>query len=141
MKNQISFTTDLFESKRVAAHSAGDRCFGEDLAKWFVEAASGEPFIFGKPYKEDWGWAVLAHANGERFVVRFEIMDQSIGDKQADWLITIEKLRRWKYFGPKDSHLRSELCDLVQNVLRDTAHIREVRWTGEAGHFAPKKLT
>jgi hypothetical protein len=139
MKSQISFTTDLFESKQVQPHFINDRCFGEDLAQWFVEAASGGAFSFSEPFQEDWGWTVLAEANGEKFVVGFGIMDESIGDDQADWLITIEKTRRWMFFGSKDSRLRGELCDLVQNVLRDKAHIREVRWTDDIGHFAPKK--
>jgi hypothetical protein len=141
MKDQISFTTDLFESKQVRPHFKNERCFGEDLARWFVGAAGGGAFSFGEPFQEEWGWAVLAESGGEKFAVKFEIMDTSIGDNQADWLITVEKLRKWKYFSSKDSNLRGELCDLVQNVLRDRAHIREIRWTKEAGHFAPKKPT
>ena len=136
MKSQISFTTDLFETREVKPHFINDRCFGEDLARWFVEAASGGEFRFGEPFQEDWGWAVFAEANGEKFVVGFGIMDESIGDEQADWLITIEKLRRWKVFGSKDSPMRAELCDLIQNVLRDKPHIREIRWTNQVGHFA-----
>ena len=136
MKNQISFTTDLFETRRVEGSH-----FGQDLARWFIEAASGGSFSFGEPFQEEWGWAVPVEGDGEQFVIKFEIMDASIGDNQADWLITVEKLRKWKYFSSKDSNLRSELCDLVQNVLRNKAHIREIRWTGEAGHFAPKKAT
>ena len=141
MKNQISFTTDVFESKQLEGQSGNDRHFGEDLARWFARTASGGAFTFSEPFQEDWGWAVSAEAKGEEFFVKFEIMDGSIGDDQADWLMTVEKLRKWKYFSSKDSSLRSELCDLVQNVLRDKAHIREIRWTNEAGHFAPKKAT
>jgi hypothetical protein len=136
MKSQISFTTDLFESKEVKPHFINDRCFGEDLAQWFVGAASGGKFTFSEPFQEDWGWAILADAKGEKFVVGFGIMDESIGEAQADWLITVEKSRRWKMFGSKDSTMRSELCDLIQNVLRDKAHIREIRWTDQIGHFA-----
>jgi hypothetical protein len=136
MKSQISFTTDIFESRDVKPHFINPRCFGEDLARWFVEAASGGEFTFGVPTQEDWGWTVSADAKGEKFVVGFGIMDASIGDAQADWLITVEKLRKWTVFGSKDSVMRSELCDLIQNVLRDKPHIREIRWTNEIGHFA-----
>ena len=78
----------------------------------------------------------MAEANGEKFVVSCAIMDRSIGEEQADWLITVGKERRWKMFGSKDSPLRSNLCDLIQNVLRDKPHIREIRWTDQIGHFA-----
>jgi hypothetical protein len=139
MKNQISFTTDIFETKQVGPRSTGEHCFGEDLARWFVESARGGAFSFDDPIREDWGWAVLTDAKGEKFVLRFEIMDRSIGQTQADWLITVEKVRKWKFFGSGDSAMRAELCDLVQNVLRDKAHIREIRWTKDAGHFAPQK--
>lgn len=128
MKSQITFITDIFESKEVKPHFINDRCFGEDLAGWLVDKAKGGEFAFGEPFQEDWGWAVPVEAGGEKFVVRFEITDESIGEDQADWLITVEKVRRWKMFGSKDSPLRGELCDLIHNVLRDAAHIREIRW-------------
>lgn len=129
MKSQISFTTDIFESKNA-------KPFGKDLATWLVDVCAGHEFSFGEPFKDDWGWTVLAEANGEKFVVGCAIMDRSIGEEQADWLITVGKERRWKMFGSKDSPLRSNLCDLIQNVLRDKPHIREIRWTDQIGHFA-----
>ena len=128
MKSQISFTTDIFESKNV-------KPFGKDLAEWLIDACGGHEFTFGEPFQDDWGWTVLAEASGEKFVVGCAIMDKSIGDDQADWLITVEKERKWM-FGSKDSSLRSDLCDLIQNVLRDKPHIREIRWTDQVGHSA-----
>lgn len=128
MKSQISFTTDIFESKN-------GKTFGKDLAEWMIDACAADEFSFGEPFQDDWGWTVLAEAEGEKFVVGCAIMDRSIGDEQADWLITVEKERRWM-FGSKDSILRSHLCDLIQNVLRNKPHIREIRWTNEVGHFA-----
>ena len=127
MKSQISFTTDLFATERPP--EASDRQLGEDLAVWLAEAASGGEFVFDKPYQAEWGWVVEAHSGGEDFIVGCGIMNESFGDAQADWLITVEKVRRWKFFGAKDSRLRGELCDLIQNVLRDKPHIREIRWT------------
>ena len=138
MKNQISFTTDLFETK--GSPAMGDRELGEDLARWLVQAASGGDFTFEKPHQAEWGWAIDAHSGGEDFLVSCGIMNESVGDAQADWLITVEMPRRWKFLGAKDSRLRGELCDLIQNVLRDRPHIREIRWTDQVGHFAPKKL-
>ena len=140
MKSQISFTTDIFESKRVEGQFINDRCFGEDLAHWLVEAAGGREFVFGEPFQDEWGWTIVAQSAGEKFTVGFGIMDESIGEDQADWLITVEKVRKWKLFGSKDSPLRTNLCDLIQNVLRDKPHIREIRWTDQVGHFARKNL-
>ena len=88
MKSQISFTTDIFESKN-------EKPFGKDLAEWLVDACGGHEFTFGEPFQDDWGWTVLAEAGGEKFVVGCAIMDKSIGDEQADWLITVEKERKW----------------------------------------------
>jgi hypothetical protein len=140
MKSQISFTTDIFGTKQSRPDTADDHLFGEDLALWLAKEASGGEFVFGKPFPADWGWAVEATSGEEKFLVGCGIMNESIGDDQADWLITVEKIRKWKMFGSKDSPLRSELCDLIQNVLRDKPHIREIRWTDQVGHFARKKL-
>lgn len=138
MKSQISFTTDIFATERPS--EASHRQLGEDLAVWLAQAASGDEFVFGTPYQAEWGWAVDVHSGNEAFIVGCGIMNESFGDAQADWLITVERVRRWKFLGAKDSRLRSELCDLIQNVLRDKPHIREIRWTDRVGHFAPKKL-
>jgi len=138
MKKQISFTTDIFATERPPELS--DRQLGEDLATWLAKAASGGDFVFGTPHQSEWGWTIDARSGNENFLVGCGIMNESFGDAQADWLITVERVRRWKFLGAKDSRLRSDLCDLIQNVLRDKPHIREIRWTDHVGHFAPKKL-
>jgi hypothetical protein len=128
MKSRISFTTDLFESNEAAPSSKNVGCLGEDLANWVVERSRGGEFAFGEPFQDGKGWAIPVAAESEKFTVGLAIQDESIGDDQADWLITVERIRKWKLFGSGDSALRSRLCDLIQNVLRDGAHIREVRW-------------
>jgi hypothetical protein len=135
MRDQIIFTTDIFETREKKSNFLSDRNYGEDLARWLVEVSSGGEFKFGEPFQEVDGWFVPVSADGESFVIGVGLMDASIGDEQADWLLTIEKKRKWR-MGSKDSALRSELCDHIQNVLRDKAHIREIRWTDEPGHFA-----
>ena len=56
-------------------------------------------------------------------------MDASIGDEQADWLLTIEKTRKWN-MGSKDSALTiASFATTFKMFSRDKAHIREVRWT------------
>ena len=136
MKSQISFTTDIFETKQTEPGSVEGRSFGEDLARWLAEAAAGGEFEFGEPFQAKWGWASEVLAGKEKFLVGFGLMNDSIGDDQADWLITIEKVSKWRLLGSRDSVMRGELCDLIQNVLRDKPHIREIRWTGHVGHFA-----
>lgn len=139
MKSQISFTTDIFETKTKPA-AVDDRSFGKDLATWLANDATGGKFDFGEPYQADWGWAIDVSAGKEKFLVGCGIMIESIGDEQADWLITVEKVRKWKMLGSRDSPMRVELCDLIQNILRAKAHIREIRWTDQVGHFARKNV-
>ncbi|HVF46012.1 MAG TPA: hypothetical protein VNA17_00450 [Pyrinomonadaceae bacterium] len=136
MKSQISFTTDIFESQTPKPHFISPRNFGEDLAEWLVEASRASAFKLGSPFQTEEGWTVPAQAGGESFEIGVGIMDESIGDAQANWLITVEKKRKWKVFSSRDSELRSELCDHIQNILRDKPHIREIRWTDQVGHFA-----
>ena len=72
MKSQISFTTDIFESKNV-------KPFGKDLAEWLIGACGGHEFSFGEPFQDDWGWSVLAEASGEKFVVAADMVFKAIG--------------------------------------------------------------
>ena len=128
MKNQISFRTSLFDSQELVPPVANDQHFGEDLANWMSKKATGSEFAFGKPMQAERGWSETVSVDGENFVLGFGIVDESVGIDYAEWLITIEKLRKWKIFGPKDSALRGRLCDLIHNILRDERQIREVQW-------------
>ena len=128
MRTEISFTSDLFESKDVKPGPITEGRFGEDVGLWLAKAAADSEFAFGVPFREDRGWAVDVASKGEKFKLGFVIMDESIGDDQAEWHITVNKVRGWASFGEKDSPARDRLCDLVQNALRDRAHIREIRW-------------
>ena len=128
MKNQISFTTTLFDTKELVPHVENDQHFGEDLAVWMSTKARGGEFEFGKPIHAKHGWSETVAANGENFILGFDIVDGSVGRDYAEWVITIDKPRKWKMFGSKNSPLRGRLCDLVHNILRGDRHIREIQW-------------
>jgi hypothetical protein len=128
MKNQISFTTGLFDSGQIRHTNGGEAQLGEDLARWLFVKTKGDEFAFGEPFQQNGGWAEQITAEGENFKLGFALMPDSVGADHAEWLITIEKERKWKIFGSKDSELRGRLCDLIHNVLRDEGQIREVHW-------------
>jgi len=121
--------TELFESGSVKPVSADEVRPGEDLARWFKVKSMGSEFVFDDPVRSVNGWSESVTANGESFVLGFDIMDGSLGSDYAEWHITIDKRRKWKFIGSKDSRSRSRLCDLVHNILRDEYAIREVQWS------------
>lgn len=128
MKNQISFTTGLFDSGQKKVDVNGGPRLGEDLARWLIAKSSGDEFTFGEPTPEGRGWTEAVTAEGEKFRLGFGLVPTSAGADFAEWVITIEKERHWKMFGSRDSELRSRLCDLIHNVLREEGQIREVHW-------------
>lgn len=129
MKNQISFMSGLFDTQASIPPVAGDHHFGEDLAKWIIVKSKGSEFVFSSPVRSAEGWSESVTANGESFVLDFGLVDGSVGEDYAEWLIKIDKPRAWKFFGPKDSPSRGRLCDLIHNILRDERQIREVQWS------------
>ena len=129
MKNQISFRTELFDSKELVPNAANDQNFGEDLAKWMSGKANGGEFSFGNPTPALHGWSETVVGNGESFTLGFDIVDSYIGLDYAEWQITIDKPRKWKMFGAKDSPSRGRLCDLIHNILRDERKVRELQWS------------
>ena len=129
MKNQISFRTELFDSKESDPSPVNDQHFGEDLAKWMSVKANGGEFSFGIPTRGLHGWSETVVGNGESFTLGFDIVDSYIGLDYAEWQITIDKPRKWKMFGAKDSPSRGRLCDLIHNILRDERKVRELQWS------------
>jgi hypothetical protein len=129
MKNQISFTTGLFDSGQIKPGSEGMTRLGYDLARWLNARSGDDEFTFGEPspFGQD-GWTEKVTANGESFTLGFGLMPGTRPADHAEWLITIKKERGWNPFGPTDSALRGRLCDLIHNVLRDEGEIREVHW-------------
>lgn len=128
MNREVSFCTDLFESREVQPHFINERCFGEDLAKWLIGKLKGSGFSFGEPYQEDWGWEIEAKVEGSRLYIQIGIMDESIGADEAEWLISVEMPRRWFSFGKEDSKSLSELCGAIDKVLRNEKAITQVQW-------------
>jgi len=128
MKNQISFMSSLFDSVTLTAPPSGSLQYGEDLAKWIVKKAEGSEFRFEKPVPAEHGWTEAVAADGERFMLGFDIAESSVGTDYAEWLITIDKPRKWIIFGSKDSPSRGRLCDLIHNILREERQVREVQW-------------
>ena len=119
----------MFDSKETVSNAVNGPHFGEDLAKWMSVKAKGGEFSFGNPMLTPHGWSETVKGNGENFVLGFDIVDSYIGIDYAEWQITIDKPRKWKLFGSKDSPSRDRLCDLIHNILRDERKIREVQWS------------
>ena len=132
MKNQISFMSGLFDSDR-QAHAA--QC-GKDLAAWLAAKSKGSEFVFGKPVQAASGWSESVTVGGEHFVLGFDLGAKSVDPEYAEWIITIDKPRRFLFFGPKNSASRGRLCDLIHNILRDERFVREVQWSESHTDFA-----
>lgn len=118
----------LFDTAASSPPLADDTHFGEDLAIWMKEKSKGGEFVFGQPIRSADGWSESVTLNDESFVLGFGLRDGFVGSDYANWTITIDKPRTWRFFGSKDSPSRSRLCDLVHNILRDERQIREVQW-------------
>lgn len=125
MKTQISFMSGLFDSDRQAdaAHC------GKDLATWLAAKSSGGEFVFEKPVEAASGWSESVRAGSEHFVLGFDLGAKSVDPEYAEWVITIDKPRKFFFFGAKDSASRGRLCDLIHNILRDERFVREVQWS------------
>jgi hypothetical protein len=119
MKILLSVTTDKFNSTEQKPNFINDRCFGEDFVTWLVDKFRVTGFVLEEPFQEDWGWATLARSNGETFAISIGIMDESIGEQSAEWLITVEKMRKFLFFGSKNSPHLTKLADAIESILRD----------------------
>lgn len=120
--------TSLFKTGNTKQDAADDRLLGEELALWFISRSKDGEFAFDKPVQSEFGWSESVRAVGEEFTLGFEIVHSSVGSEYAEWNINIDKVKRTSIIGSKNSVVRGRLCDHIQNVLRDSNHIREMRW-------------
>ena len=119
MKILLSVTTDKFNSTEQKQNFINDRCFGEDFVTWLVHMFRDTGFALDEPFQEDWGWATLARGDGETFAISVGIMDESIGEQSAEWLITVEKMRKFIFFGSKNTPHLTRLADDIEKILSD----------------------
>ena len=126
MKWMIECTTDLFNSTDSKPHFINERCFGEDFVGWLVEKLNVPNFKPEEPFQEDCGWAALVRAKNETFMIGVGIMDESIGEVPARWLLMIDKMRRFIIFGSKRSKNLDLLADAVESVLRADPRITDI---------------
>lgn len=128
MNKEVSFRTNLFESKEVKPHFINERCFGEDLANWIIDKFREGEFSFNELYQEDWGWEIEAKKDEEIFFVQIGIMDESIGEENAEWLISVEKPKPWFSFGRQDPINFEKLCREIDEILNREPRISEISW-------------
>ncbi len=126
MNREVSFRTNLFESKEIKPHFINERCFGEDLANWIIDKLRESEFSFSEPYQEDWGWEIDAKKDEERFFVQIGIMDESIGEENAEWMISIEKPKSWFSFGKQNPFNFEKLCREIDEILTREPRITEI---------------
>lgn len=126
MKWMIEFTTDMFNSTEVGQHFINERCFGEDLIHWLIKQFDDPSFTLEEPFQEDWGWATLARKQSETFSVGVGILDESIGEVPARWLLMVEKMRRFIVFGSKESPELGRLVDKIEQILNNSDRITEI---------------
>ena len=129
MNREVVFRTNLFESKRAQSHFINERCFGEDLGHWLIGKLRGSEFSLGEPYQEDWGWEIEAEKDEEIFFLQIGIMDESIGEENAEWIISIEKPKSWFSFGKQNPLNFEKLCRKIDEVLKGEAAVTEISWT------------
>lgn len=127
MKHLINFETDLFNSTESKPHFINDRCFGEDLIAWLIANFSDHTFVLDEPFQEDWGWATLARRGKETFLIGAGIMDESIGTAPAEWIIIVEKMRRFMIFGSKKFANLAVLSDSIEKTLQGEDRINDIR--------------
>jgi hypothetical protein len=86
-----SFTlkTARFNSTEGKPHFINERCFGEDFAAWLATDLGRAGLAVSEPIQEDWGWCLVAVADGKRFTVSVGIMDESIGQVPAEWRVGV----------------------------------------------------
>lgn len=128
MNKEVSFRTNLFSSKEVKPHFINERCFGEDLADWIIDKLRESEFSFSEPYQEDWGWEIEAKKDEEIFFVQIGIMDESIGEENAEWLISVEKPKSWFSFGKQNPFNFEKLCREIAEILTREPRITEISW-------------
>lgn len=127
MKHLVIFETDLFNSTEPKPNFINPRCFGEDVIEWVIVNFADRTFVLDEPFQEDSGWATLAHRENENFLIGVGIMDESIGQVAAEWMIIIEKMKRFLIFGSKTSPNLDALADGIEKALRGNVHISNIR--------------
>jgi len=128
MEKQVSFVTNLFETETVKPHFINDRCFGEDLAAWLITKLHESEFSFSEPYQEDWGWEIQTISGKDKFYIQIGIMDESIGEENAQWMITIEAAKYWFSFKNPNFSVFVGLCYQIAEILSDETEISEIVW-------------
>lgn len=126
MNKKVSFHTNLFESKEVKPLYLSEQCFGEDFADWIIDKLREGEFSFNEPYDEDWGWEIEAQKDDERFFIRIDLMDKSIGEENAEWMISIEKPKSWFSFGKQNPFNFEKLCREIDEILTREPEINKI---------------
>lgn len=132
MERHVSFRSSQFGSRTPGAHFINDRCFGEDLLSWLRDGLTTAGLEPSEPIQEDYGWGVWLEAGGDPYWLCLGIMDDSIGQDDAEWLLTIAydpgfNIFKRLFHTPRMADL-TFLTKAVHAALASGAAVHDIRW-------------
>jgi len=132
MQRHATFRSSQFESKTAGAHFINERCFGEDLLSWLRGGLTAAGLDASEPIREDYGWGVWLQAGGDPYWLCVGIMDDSIGQEDAEWLLTVAydpglNIIKRLFHRPRAADL-TRLAKAVHAALTSGVAVRDIRW-------------
>ncbi len=131
IRNHVTFVTTLFNATEVKDYFINPCCFGDDCAQWLIDklkAQSGVQ-VDEEPDQEDWGWYFFVKAGQRIFWVGVGLLEDE--DRSNTWLVFVESRLSWvkrKLFGQADQAELLALCQALNQVLKSSPEISDVRW-------------
>ena len=147
--NHVTFATTLFNPTEVKDYFINPCCFGDDCLQWLIDRLKEQGWqeVDEEPDEEDWGWYFFVKAGQRIFWVGVGLLEDE--DRPPTWLIFVESQLSWmkrKIFGQSDQTELLTLCQALDQVLKSSPEISDIRWytkgdwskgKQEGGHSSP----
>jgi hypothetical protein len=120
-RSDLLFITDRFNLSRSREYFINDCCYGDDVARWFVEQLRARGLTVTEPNQEDWGWYFDAEFAGAAYFVGVggNSDHETSRPNLGEWRLMVEKHRTlWeKLTGANQLDEHDSLVALLQEIL------------------------
>lgn len=141
LKTVLVFKSRAFNTTERRSHFVNDGCYGDDVARWFIERLRALGFDTDEqPGQEDFGWYVgYRTADGRYSLVLGYRPDEPMGD----WICWVERDGGLlvSLFGGRERKIARSAVDAIRAAIEHESGLSDVRWytrtSFDAGELDP----
>ena len=124
----VTFKSSAFNTTEPRAYFINPCCFGDDVARWLIEALRAKGCKAEEPGQEDFGWYFNFEVEGVEHCCVLGYRPEH--NDEGSWIGWMERSRGsiGSIFGGRQRGILLAASRAIHDILSNSSQIRDIRW-------------